>query len=310
MVVRPIPSVVLCSVLALLGACGGEEHPSTAPRGGSRPVVWATSWPVWSWAKRIGGDAIDLRCVLPADADVESFEPERKTIAAIADAELVVSNGAELEHWTMHASLPLGIVVDASRAFAKELLTLPTADAHAHGPGETHVHGGLNPHVWLDPVFAQQQARAVHEGLSRVLPAAQVQLDQGLQILITEFEGLDAQCRAIRFAPGELLVATHPTWAYLGKRYGWPIADAHAHANDGIDDAELASIVAAAADKRVRAVLVEDGTPEAGSKRILDALHAPVVVFDPDLGRGAGDLSRDTVLVLRAGVTALAEAMR
>jgi len=201
-------------------------------------------------------------------------------------------------------------VVDASRAFTTELLTLPEADAHAHGPGETHVHGGLNPHVWLDPVFAQQQARAVHEGLSRVAPAAQVQLDQGLQILITELEGLDASCRAIRLAPGEVLVATHPTWAYLGKRYGWPIADAHAHADDGIDDAELASIVAAAADRRVRAVLVEDPTPEAGRKRVHDAVRAPVVVFDPDVGRGASDLARDTVAVLRSGVTALAEALR
>ena len=89
------PLVLVLSAAFPLTACGGEASTAGAAAPG-KPVVWAAAWPIWSWANRIGGDLIDLRCVLPAGADVESFEPERKTIAAIADAELVLLHGAEL----------------------------------------------------------------------------------------------------------------------------------------------------------------------------------------------------------------------
>lgn len=302
------PLVLVLSAAFPLTACGGEASTAGAAAPG-KPVVWAAAWPIWSWANRIGGDLIDLRCVLPAGADVESFEPERKTIAAIADAELVLLHGAELEHWAMHASLPLGIVVDACRPLTAELIKLPEGAAHSHGAGEHHVHDGHNPHVWLDPVLAQKQARAVHEGLLRILPEQRAALDGRLATLLADLEALDRECQALRFATDDVVVTTHPTWAYLGKRYGWPLAEAHFHAEKELDDAGLTELAVAAGDKRVRAVLFEVPVPEAAQKRIRELLGAPCIVIDPDVTRSGEQLTRDTGAVLRAGVAALAAAM-
>ncbi|MFO1051403.1 MAG: metal ABC transporter substrate-binding protein [Planctomycetota bacterium] len=300
--------VLACSSLLLvLCACG--EKPAPVVASGS-PVVWTASWPLWSMAHRIGGELIRLQSALPVETDVEGYEPPRETVLALAKADLVLLNGAGLEAWTTRAGLPLGRVVDASHGFAGEFVQFPHAITHTHGPGGAHTHQGTNPHVWLDPTFAEQEARAVHAGLLALLPAHRAELDAALGTLVTELHAIDQDLRTVKFSDGEVLVTSHPTWAYLVRRYQWPVIDTNLHPNEAPDPVAIAALAEACKGKRVRAVLFEEAPIPAVSEAIRTAVSAPCVTFDPDVRRGKDGAARDTFTLLRAGVDALRKALQ
>ena len=52
---------------------------------------------VADWARIVGGDRVEVFSLLPAGSDPHSFQPGAKGVAAIADAEIVLSVGLRLE---------------------------------------------------------------------------------------------------------------------------------------------------------------------------------------------------------------------
>ena len=297
----------LLVVSITLAGCGDDSH-ATEPVG--RPQVWTASWPIWSLTWRLAGDAAQLHCALPTDTDVEGFSPPRDVIAAMASGDLVLLSGAGLEAWTGRVSLPTGRVVDTSAGFADQFVDFPEQVSHSHGGGVAHAHEGTNPHVWLDPVLLERQARAIHEGLVRVLPDRKATLDGKLGELIEELRALDLELKGIALGPDDVLVASHPTWVYLARRYGWTLVDAHLHNDEAPDAENLAALVTAVGGRRVRAVLFEVVPIEAVRAALRGAVDAPCVAFDPDVRRSADDGVRDTIAVLRAGVASLRGALR
>ena len=59
--------------------------------------VVASTQVVADWVRQIGGDAVQVRALVPAGADVHTLELTTGDVRAIADADLVVINGAGLE---------------------------------------------------------------------------------------------------------------------------------------------------------------------------------------------------------------------
>ena len=67
-------------------------------RANSEPVgVVTTTNIVADWARIIGGDRVEVFSLLPAGSDPHAFQPGAKDVAAIADAEIVLSVGLGLE---------------------------------------------------------------------------------------------------------------------------------------------------------------------------------------------------------------------
>ncbi len=68
------------------------------PAARSEPIgVVSTSNIVADWAQIVGGDRADVSALLPANADPHTFQPGARDIARVADAELVLSVGLQLE---------------------------------------------------------------------------------------------------------------------------------------------------------------------------------------------------------------------
>ena len=64
----------------------------------AEPVgVVTTTNIVADWARIVGGDRVEVFSLLPAGSDPHSFQPGAKDVAAIADAEIVLSVGLRLE---------------------------------------------------------------------------------------------------------------------------------------------------------------------------------------------------------------------
>ncbi len=165
----------MCIVGATLCACVGCEDHSKDPTPrivGDRsvPVILAANYPLKYFAERIAEDLAKVELRAPPGVDPAYWKPTPETILAFQRADLILLNGAGYSRWVVYSTLPASRMLNTSAGFTQEYIRDQSASLHAHGPGETHAHGELAFTTWLDPTLAIQQARAIHDGLARLLP--------------------------------------------------------------------------------------------------------------------------------------------
>ncbi len=185
------------------------------------PVVYVVNYPLQYFAERIGAEHVQVVFPAPADEDPAFWKPDVNTIVAFQAADLIMINGATYAKWLKTASLPKAKIVNTSVRFKADYIEIQDTVTHSHGLGGDHSHTGTAFTTWLNFRHAAQQAQAITTALSRLLPAQQSAFEQRYaeleQDLLALDEQLDAMVAKQRSQP---LVASHPVYQYVAKRYG------------------------------------------------------------------------------------------
>lgn len=227
------PSFVITALgaaLALFG-CGEPGSASEAepvPVSGVEPAaagsplqVYVVNYPLQHFAARIGGNAVQVEFPAPADSDPAYWSPDRETVAAYQDADLILLNGAGYAKWVSRVTLPPSRLVDTSAAFRDRYVQVADAPSHSHGPQGEHTHGEVAFTTWLDPALAIEQARAVLEALVAARPGESAAFQERFDSLEADLQGLDRELEEVtgtfREAP---VLFSHPVYQYLEHRYG------------------------------------------------------------------------------------------
>jgi zinc transport system substrate-binding protein len=210
-------------LLALvLAACGAESEPDTAAAGEqkTRPLIVASNYPLYFFSREIAGDSAEV--VFPTmDGDPANWKPGGEAIALMQSADLLILNGAAYESWLDWVSLPDDIMLDTSAGIGDRLITLEDETVHQHGPEGEHSHRGLAFTIWLDPVLAMEQASAIEQAISGLVPENRQAHQASLAGLQARLAALDEALRlafeAVRDQP---LIFSHPVYQYPAARYG------------------------------------------------------------------------------------------
>jgi zinc transport system substrate-binding protein len=187
---------------------------------GDKPLVIASNYPLFYFANEIAGESAEI--VLPEmEGDPAEYKPDGEAISRLQTADLVLLNGAGYESWLSWVTLDDDHLLDTSAGFSERLIPLPEDTVHQHGPGGEHSHSGTAFTVWLDPMLAIEQARAIEKGLSELVPKNAQAHGNGLAALVKELEELDQSlAAAFEKVGGEPLLFSHPVYQYLESRYG------------------------------------------------------------------------------------------
>lgn len=241
----------------LLGACGNTEGDNASESTDQKLTVYASTFALKSMAEEIGGDRVNVEMVIPPGADPHTYEPTSKQMTQIAEADLFLTIGHDLEPYVESMEKSLEGQNVAFVKTAEDVTLLDAADTvhvheedghsedeHAHeeeGHSEDehaneeeahnedeHDHGQYDPHVWLDPMNAVLMAEAVEAAFSEEAPDYKDEFSERLSAFKDEANTLDAELKAAveNGSKSELLV-THAAYGYLAERYGFdqlPIA--------------------------------------------------------------------------------------
>lgn len=229
------------SVVFFLAAC---TSPATEESAGTteedKLQVVTTFYPMYDFTKQVAQENADVSVLVPSGTDTHGFEPSAKDVAQIQEADVFVYNSAEMETWVPSILESIDttdlIIVNASEGI--ELLEgshSEEEEEHDHDHEEEGHSHEVDPHIWLDPVLAQEEVTNIKEGLAEADPENEATYMENTTAFQTELQQLDEEyAAAFENAENRTFVTQHAAFAYLAERY-----DLHQVAISGLStDAE------------------------------------------------------------------------
>ena len=81
-------------------------------------------------------------------------------------------------------------------------------------------HEGSDPHIWLDPVLAQDQVIVIKEALIQADPEGKVVYEENAEKFILELQKLNQEYKsALSSATNRVFVVQHQAFGYIAQRY-------------------------------------------------------------------------------------------
>ncbi len=214
-------SAALISVAFLALVASGCGDDSSAPSGGERPTVVATTTQVADLVRAVGGDRVDVEQLLQPNSDPHGYEPRPSDVKALAAADAIFQSGGELDEW-------LGDVIDSSGSDAPRVELIQTAETI--GPKQAHDHGdSADPHWWQNPRNAILAVAAIHDALNAADPDGRAGYEANARSYSERLRRLDRNVAACvdEIPPARRkLVTTHDALAYYADRYGIEVVGA------------------------------------------------------------------------------------
>ncbi len=193
--------------MALPGVVASGCGESTAePADG--PAVVATTSQAADMARNVVGGHGEVTQILAANADPHEYEPQPSDAEALANADLIIRSGGDVDEW-------LDQLIESSGSDAPVLILEDHVD-------RLEADGEADPHWWQDPRNGLLAVGATREELDRIDPANARAFDANARSYSADLERLDARiadCMS-RVPPARRkLVTSHDALGYYANRY-------------------------------------------------------------------------------------------
>jgi zinc transport system substrate-binding protein len=195
---------------------------------GAKLEVLTTFAPINCFTVNVAGNAANVSVLLPPNTGPHDYAFAPSDIKKISRADLVITNGVNLESWLdkgiKTAGKPDLVVVDTSKGI--NLITgLEVQKLAGVKAQEDPDAGGPNPHIWLSPVNAIVQVGNIRDALSAKDPANADLYKANAAAYIDRLKKLDSTIRSATSIIGEKnLITFHDTFPYFARDYGFKVA--------------------------------------------------------------------------------------
>lgn len=213
----------LISAVAILLSASACTRQKVEDGSGKLRIV-TTIFPLYDYARVIGGDRVKVDLLLPPGVETHSFEPRPEDIARIGKADLFIFTNAEMEPWAdklsrIAASNGKPLKLEAGEKAAYLTVSGTGADdGHGHGADGHH---SRDPHIWLNIANAKVMVKSIADGMAACLPAEKELFAANASAYMKRLDDLEnryrsglSSCRTREFIHGG-----HYAFAYLAERY-------------------------------------------------------------------------------------------
>jgi zinc transport system substrate-binding protein len=278
------------TLLLLLAACGaGTEQENSKDSNALK--VYTTVYPLSDFTEKIGGDYVETSSIYPPGTDEHTFEPSQKDMMKLSDADVFFYIGLGLEgfvdkaesvleheHVTMVAtgaeledSLEGGPDEDTEEEHAHE----DEHDEHVHEEEGSHGHShDINPHIWLDPVYAKELAHTIYETLCGEMPKQEETFKENYENLLSQLDDLNESFKSTAAnATTKKIFVAHAAYSYWADRYGIEeVSISGISSSDEPSQQELKNIIDDAKENNISHIIFEQN----GTSRLTEVVQKEI----------------------------------
>lgn len=281
--------------------------------------IVTTIFPFADWAKNIGGDKVDVVCLLPPGASPHTYELTTKDVKVIQQADILIYNGLEVDEWVskfVEKSARKGLI---KLALAEQLPVAPMpklieeeeadghegheADADHHDDVDNeadhhhHHHSFAGCGMWLDPMRAVRMVDLIAGAIIQVDPVNKDYYQDCAKHYFAQLDRLDREYRRKLTGMKGGVVCMHDAMIYVFRRYNvevYGILEPYPGKEPSVE--YLRKLTQAIAGRPLRCVISEPQLSPKPANVLAEQLKAPVLVLDP-IG-GIGISGRDSYIGL------------
>ncbi|MGM9529049.1 MAG: metal ABC transporter solute-binding protein, Zn/Mn family [Phascolarctobacterium sp.] len=246
----------------IIAGCGSQQSAEK-----SKLQVAASFYPMAEFAGAVGGQHVQVNCLVPDGAEPHDWEPSPKDLTRLGRAQVFVYNGM-VEPWAQQA-------LDA----LSERKIVPLEAGH-----DLFARGGKqDPHVWVSPKKAIVEVQRITEVLCEADAKHTDDYKANSRAYIAKLEQLDKKLTAVALkAPRKVFVTAHAAFGHLAADYGLrqlSVAGISAEAEPTPGD--LQRLIATVKREKVRYVFFETLTDPKIAKLVAQETGAQTAVLDP-----------------------------
>jgi zinc transport system substrate-binding protein len=280
--------------------------------------------PLGDFCQKIGGDLVQVQVLIPPGASPHVFEPSPSVMAKASQARVFAYIGAGMEPWAdklLHSRQRDGlIVVEAAQGVPLLKATHhrhqkeagePDHKGHRHeAEASADLHQAGNPHIWLDPVLAQDICRKIATAFIQADHGHRSQYEANLGNFLAALDELnrDIESRERGWRLRDY-VSFHPSFSYFARRYNLhEVGTIEAAPGREPTPRHLQNLVAAIRRYGIKVVFAEPQLNPRVAEVVAQEAGVKVLRLDP-MG-GFPPYGSDYLELMRANLAALDEALR
>ncbi len=236
-------------------------------RSDNKITVIATIFPIYDFARNIGGDKINVTMLLPPGIDAHHYELKPNDIIKVSKADFFLFTNFEMEQWAykiINAADKNTNMHAIETGNGADLLPLNKKSEHEHEnvDGDIYEHiSNFDPHIWLDMDNAQKMvdniAAAFIKKDSRNSDYYKKNAhDYKLKLMVLDqrYRTELKDCKT-----NTILHAGHWAFAYLAKRYNLQyVAASNVFADAEPSPQKILSLIKQIRSEKVSYVFYED----------------------------------------------------
>ncbi len=200
--------------------------PASDQKAQNKLLVVTTVAPLTNIVSNIAGDRVEVKGIIPEGTDSHTFEPRPSDADLLRQANLILVNGLNLES-------PTKKLASTSKPKDTKIYELGnntiTKDQWMFDFSFPKEKGDPNPHLWVNPKYAEAYAKLAAEQLTALDPAGKDYYATNLKNYLQRLNELDKATRAVVAtipATNRKLLTYHDSWAYWAREYGFEVIGA------------------------------------------------------------------------------------
>ncbi|WP_017755870.1 metal ABC transporter solute-binding protein, Zn/Mn family [Calidifontibacillus oryziterrae] len=305
--------------------------------------IYTTLYPLEDFTKKIGGDHIEVKSIIPPGVDPHSFEPSTKSMIDIAKADAFIYSSQTMEQYAAEISESLKneevAIVEAADGIEmiehhheeenntnhEEHYSRPNDITHKEDGGEIiddhqadesheHAHDDFDPHVWMDPILSIKLSENIKNMLVELKPAAKNEFESNFQSLKQQLEKLDHEFHVmVGQKKDPKILVSHAAYGYWENNYGIKqIAVTGLSPTNEPSQKQLEDIIQTAKENNIKYVIFEKNITTKITEIVKNELkaealylHNLAILTDEDIKR-----KDDYFSLMRKNIETLDQAMK
>jgi zinc transport system substrate-binding protein len=218
-----IAAAIIIAVVVLTSTNISQQQnaQSTIPSRQKMKVI-ASFFPMYEFTRHVVGNRADVSVFIPIGEEPHGWEPPTQQIQDVQNSQLFIYNGAGMEAF-IPAFLSTGNFPNTTFVRASQGIEMQNADVAHMNPDEAKPvieQGGKDPHVWNDPILAQQEVRNIANAIEKADPANTQYYETNANAYIAKLAKLDQDIKSgLSNCQTHTFVSFHNAFNYFSQRY-------------------------------------------------------------------------------------------